>query len=196
MSTSRTTAEAERLWTISNLLSLLRLVLVIPAGITFWHAMPGTTMALFVAAAVTDVLDGHFARRFDQISELGKIVDPLADKVFVGVMVVLMLAKGVLPLWFVGAILFRDLSIFLGGLYIKRRTGEVLPSNYPGKIAVLVLSTTLLVIVAGVPKPISDGMIWLSTGLLALSFTLYLRRAAQVLRAPIEEALATARTKS
>ena len=55
---------------------------------------------------------------------------------------------------------------------------------------------TLLLIVADVPKPVSDGMIWLSTGLLALSFTLYLRRAAQVLRAPIEEALATARTKS
>jgi len=163
-------------WTLSNALSALRMVLVIPMAFTLYGGMRWVTAGICVLAAVTDFLDGYIARRNNEISDLGKILDPLADKVFVGVVVILMLLQEMLPLWFVAVVLGRDLLILVGGLLIERRTGEVLPSNYPGKIAVLVLSTTLLAIILGAPKDVVDVMMAISLGLLALSLYLYAKR--------------------
>jgi CDP-diacylglycerol--glycerol-3-phosphate 3-phosphatidyltransferase len=172
----------DRRWTFSNALSALRMVLVIPAAIALGNGMSGLAIGLFVLAAVTDVLDGYLARRLDEVSEFGKIIDPLADKVFVGVIVVQMLVMGLLPLWFVAAVLARDILILLGGIYYERRTGVVLPSNYPGKIAVVILSTTLLLIVAGVTGLTIEIFYAASLLLMAISLTLYATRAVQLLR--------------
>jgi CDP-diacylglycerol--glycerol-3-phosphate 3-phosphatidyltransferase len=163
-------------WTLSNALSAVRMVLVLPMAYTLTAGVRWATITLCILAAVTDVLDGYFARRFNEISDLGKILDPLADKVFVGVLVILMLIEGMLPLWFVAVVLGRDLVIFLGGIIIERRTGKVLPSNYPGKIAVLILSATLLVIIIGVPQIAITVMMAISLALLALSLFLYTKR--------------------
>jgi cardiolipin synthase (CMP-forming) len=173
---------ADRRWTFSNALSALRMVLVIPAAIALGNDMRGLAIGLFVLAALTDVLDGYLARRLDEVSEFGKIIDPLADKVFVGVMVVQMLVMGLLPLWFVAVVLARDILILLGGIYYERRTGVVLPSNYPGKIAVVILSTTLLLIVAGVTGLTIDIFYAASLLLMAISLTLYATRAVQLLK--------------
>lgn len=125
------------------------------------------------------MLDGWLARKRNEISDLGKILDPLADKVYVGVVVVVMLMQGMLPLWFVLVVLGRDLLILVGGILFERRTGVVLPSNYPGKIAVLVLSGTLLAIVAGASTAVTTTMGGIALLLLAISFTLYLIRVVQ-----------------
>ncbi|MCE7934379.1 MAG: CDP-alcohol phosphatidyltransferase family protein, partial [Chlorobi bacterium CHB2] len=127
-------------WTLSNGLSALRMLLVVPTWFTLASGMRLATVALFILSALTDVLDGWLARKRNEVSDLGKILDPLADKVYVGVVVVVMLLQGMLPLWFVLVVLGRDLLILVGGILFERRTGVVLPSNYPGKIAVLVLS--------------------------------------------------------
>jgi len=169
-------------WTFSNGLSALRLALAVPASLTLWASMGGVTIALFVLAALTDILDGYLARRLDEVSDLGKILDPLADKVFVAVIVVVMLLKGLLPLWFVGIVIARDLLILFGGIVVERKTGAVLPSNYPGKIAVLVLSTTLLLIVADAGWTTVRVMEGLSLALLALSFVLYAVRGVRAFR--------------
>lgn len=137
------------------------------------------TIALFILSALTDVLDGWLARKRNEISDLGKILDPLADKVYVGVVVVVMLMQEMLPLWFVLVVLGRDLLILVGGILFERRTGVVLPSNYPGKIAVLVLSATLLAIVAGASTVVTTTMGASALLLLAISFTLYLARVVQ-----------------
>jgi CDP-diacylglycerol--glycerol-3-phosphate 3-phosphatidyltransferase len=166
-------------WTISNALSALRIVLVIPAVLAINADMRMLAIGLFVLAAVTDMLDGYLARRLHEISDLGKILDPLADKIFVGAIVVQLLLRHELPLWFVAVVLGRDLLILLGGIYIERRTGVVLPSNYPGKIAVLTLSLTLLLVVAGIgPTPL-NVMIAINLLLLAVSIVLYAKRAVE-----------------
>jgi CDP-diacylglycerol--glycerol-3-phosphate 3-phosphatidyltransferase len=164
-------------WTLSNALSALRMVLVLPMAYTLIAGMRWATVVICVLAAVTDVLDGYIARRNNEISDLGKILDPLADKVFVGVLVILLLIKAMLPLWFVAVVLGRDLLILAGGLLVERRTGAVLPSNYPGKIAVLVLSTTLLLIIIGTAPIVITVMMTASLVLLAISLVLYATRA-------------------
>jgi CDP-diacylglycerol--glycerol-3-phosphate 3-phosphatidyltransferase len=169
-------------WTISNALSALRIVLVVPAALALDAGMRELTIGLFLLAALTDVLDGYLARRLHEISDLGKILDPLADKVFVGVIVVQLLLMRALPLWFVAVVLARDLLILLGGIYFERRTGVVLPSNYPGKGAVVVLSTTLLLVVAGIGHDAIVVLMGITLLLLAISMFLYTKRVVEMLR--------------
>ncbi|MBS1911933.1 MAG: CDP-alcohol phosphatidyltransferase family protein [Bacteroidetes bacterium] len=167
-------------WTLSNALSALRIVLVIPMVLAIGSDMRVLAAVVCVAAAATDVLDGYLARKWNEISDLGKILDPLADKVFVGVLVVLLLLHHMLAPWVVIAVLARDLAIFLGGIVVERRTRQVLPSNYPGKIAVLSLSTTLFMIILAADATAVQIMLWISLALLALSFVLYVQRAVSV----------------
>jgi len=93
---------------------------------------------------LTDILDGYFARKRNEISELGKIIDPLADKISVITITFLLLLKGILPLWFFIVILSRDLIILLGGLYIKKKYEVILQSNWTGKLTVFIIGFTLL----------------------------------------------------
>jgi CDP-diacylglycerol--glycerol-3-phosphate 3-phosphatidyltransferase len=93
---------------------------------------------------LTDILDGYFARKRNEISELGKIIDPLADKISVITITFLLLLKGILPLWFFIVILSRDLIILLGGLYIKKKYEVILQSNWIGKLTVFIIGFTLL----------------------------------------------------
>jgi CDP-diacylglycerol--glycerol-3-phosphate 3-phosphatidyltransferase len=169
-------------WTLSNALSAFRIVLALPAAYTLVNDMRWATVALCLAAAVTDVLDGYIARRFNEISDLGKILDPLADKVFVAMLVILLLVQGALPLWFVLVVLGRDILILGGGLVVERRFGVVLPSNYPGKAAVVALSTMLLMVVIGVAPLLIDVMMALSLLLLGISLYLYGKRAFDMAR--------------
>ncbi len=171
-------------WTLSNALSALRMVLVLPVWFFLANDMRIASAAVCVLAAVTDVLDGYLARRRNEVSDLGKILDPLADKVFVGVAVVMLLVKGMLAPWIVAVVLGRDVLILVGGILVERRTGRVLPSNYPGKIAVLVLSTTLLLIILNVAQTVIDAMMAASLGLLAISLCIYAARGVREFRAP------------
>jgi hypothetical protein len=79
-------------------------------------------------------------------------------------------------------VLARDLLIFIGGLYVERRTGIVLPSLYIGKAAVVSLSLQMLLLLAGVTGIVYDVFLYLTLALLLASFVVYLQRAARVVR--------------
>ena len=126
-------------WTIPNALSLLRLLLPIPFAYVMTAGVPDAkwwAVGIIVLGVITDKLDGDIARWLHCESEWGRILDPLADKVAVGVIALTLLWLGLVPAWFVVLLLARDLLILAGGLYIRKRTGEVLPSNVAGKWAV------------------------------------------------------------
>ena len=92
---------------------------------------------------VSDLLDGYFARSRNEISELGKIIDPLADKLTVITLVVILLFKGIIPLWFVIITVLRDAVILAGGLYLSSKKNIVLQSNWTGKIAVFLIGSAI-----------------------------------------------------
>lgn len=132
---------------ISNLLSLSRFVLLIL--IVFFLTSHVGSRYLFASFLIiimwlTDVLDGYFARTRNEVSELGKIIDPLADKVSVITISLIMLITGIIPLWFFLVIMSRDIIILSGGLYIKQKKRIVLQSNIIGKITAFVIGFTLL----------------------------------------------------
>ncbi len=115
------------------------MLLAVPMGFVLWYDDKALTLLVFAIAIATDLLDGYLARRLNQISDFGKIIDPLADKVFVSVVAVLLALQERIPLWFLLAIVARDAIILAGGVYAQKKTGIVLPSNYVGKFAVIAM---------------------------------------------------------
>lgn len=93
---------------------------------------------------ITDIADGFIARRFNMVSELGKIIDPLADKISVAVIALFAFYHGLLPLWFLVLIISRDILILFFGLLLKKKKAKVLMSNFPGKAAVFSIGLILL----------------------------------------------------
>ncbi len=136
--------------TKSNILSLIRLFLAIPFWFLIDNLQDGQiryiTIGLCITAAATDILDGFLARKFDEVTEFGKIIDPLADKVVVGMIVFKLFLNGYIKPYYFIMIISRDLLIFLGGTIISRKIGRVLPSNMLGKITVIIISIVILLI--------------------------------------------------
>ncbi len=131
--------------TISNLLSSSRFVLVLPSVYFLWTHQITLLLVTIVIAALTDIFDGFFARKRNEITELGKIIDPLADKVYVGAMTIGLYVLEYIPLWFFCVILGRDFLILLGSYYVTKKTNKTLMSNYIGKATVILISITLIV---------------------------------------------------
>lgn len=176
-----------RFWTIPNALSLGRLLLVGPITYLVW--IDGSLRGLFalvMLAVLTDWLDGTIARWSHTVSAWGKVLDPLADKVG-GVLITLALvfrtAEPTLPLWFLGVVLARDLSIVAGGLYMARRTGRIAVSAWMGKAAVAWLALTVLAAILKADPPVFQFCLWMTTAMMVISFGVYLVRFVRVLRA-------------
>lgn len=134
--------------TIPNLFSLSRIFLT---PFVAWFLAQDTPQAtllcigLFIIAAITDFLDGYTARTRNEISRLGVALDPIADKLFAGIVVILLIFHRDLPVWLAAVILGRDLVIMAAGAALLRGRTISLPSNLTGKytfsaIAVLLAS--------------------------------------------------------
>ena len=93
---------------------------------------------------LTDILDGYFARSRNEVSEIGKIIDPVADKTSIITISMIMVITGIIPLWFFLVIMSRDILILSGGLYVKKKKGIILQSNITGKLTVFIIGFTLL----------------------------------------------------
>jgi CDP-diacylglycerol--glycerol-3-phosphate 3-phosphatidyltransferase len=177
------------IFTPSNLISIMRAMFVLPAIFCIMAQLYFLVAAIFIAAVITDLLDGLIARKTNTVTEIGKIVDPLADKIFIGLVVITMAAYDLIPIWFIAIILGRDLVILAGGWWAKKKLGIVLPSNYPGKIAVITISLTLFFIIirAGISGNTSGFLQvivyleWMSVALMAISLWVYGKRLAGLL---------------
>ena len=129
---------------IPNLISMSRFILL---GITLYYLINDNflmTCIFIVLIWFSDLLDGYWARSRDQITEFGKIIDPLADKVSVISLVIVLLLKGIIPLWYVIITVMRDAVILVGGLYLSSKKNIVLQSNWAGKIAVFSIGAAIL----------------------------------------------------
>jgi cardiolipin synthase (CMP-forming) len=101
---------------LPNLLCVLRMLLVYPTALGILEGRYGTVLVLFVLAAFTDGVDGFLARRFGWTTELGRILDPLADKLLMVGMFLCMSVAGLVPWWLTALVLLRDLVIVSGAI--------------------------------------------------------------------------------
>ena len=121
-------------WTIPNVLTMIRLVLVPVFVVLFFNGHRKASLAVFIAASLTDMLDGFLARKLNQITDFGKLFDPLADKLMVLSAMVCMGIAGIFPWAAIIIVACKELLMVLGGLFMLSRD-VVVYSNYVGKTA-------------------------------------------------------------
>ena len=146
--------------TVPNLLSLIRILLIPVFGVLFYNGEALWAVVVLVLSGLTDLFDGKIARRFNQISELGKILDPVADKltqITIAVVIFLVLDKSQDPTmqwfkWVFLFFLFKELVMILGGavmLAIGLRPGA---AEIYGKVATFVFYGVMVVVLAFGPE--------------------------------------------
>ena len=104
---------------LPNLICLFRLLLIWPIAVTLHRGQHLAVLGLFIVAAVSDGLDGYLAKRFNWTSELGKFLDPLADKLLLVTVFVQSAWLGLVPWWLAAAVVARDVMIGLGALIFR-----------------------------------------------------------------------------
>ncbi len=174
-----------RFLTVSNILSILRVLLTVPFAIVMLSGNPWARLwggIIMVLAALTDKYDGILARKYGQTTEWGKILDPLADKVGLAVVAIVLLILGNIPVWFLVVLLLRDILIFSGGMYLRSQRGIVLQSNEVGKWTVGIVSLALFLMVLNAQSVLVEIFMWTGTLLLVLSFVFYVRRFLDVIK--------------
>lgn len=175
-----------KFWTIANALSLARLILVVP--ITYLVLQDGPLvwlMGLIVLAAVTDFFDGRLARWSHTVSDWGKVLDPLADKVAAAMITMALVFREPepnLPLWLLVLLLARDATIVAGGVLLARRRGQVVMSIWVGKLAVTMLALTVVAALLHADQPVLDACVWITAALLVYSYLRYLWRFIRLMR--------------
>lgn len=148
---------------------LVPFILLIKNQENYWF------LALAFIAMATDWMDGYFARKWNQVSELGKILDPLADKInTAGVVIALYLYQS-FPLWIAVMIITRDLLIALGALFIFKKHKLITSSNIPGKVAVFFIAISVLFFVLHL-HVLFEIALYISIVLIILSITSYLKK--------------------
>ena len=121
-------------WTIPNVLTILRIILIPVFVVLFFKGQKIAALCVFCAASLTDMLDGYLARKLNQITDFGKLFDPLADKLMVLTAMICQTFWGPLPLIAVLIVAAKELMMVLGGVFMLSR-GVVVYSNYYGKAA-------------------------------------------------------------
>jgi cardiolipin synthase len=181
-----------RVWTIPNLISFARLVGVPLFLYLFLVARAdGWAVAVLAIGGTTDWVDGYAARRLNQVSKLGALLDPLADRLYILATLFAFTARGVVPWAFTAALLLRE-AVLVATLPVLRRHGYgPLPVHYLGKTATFILLFAFPVLllaeaspaVAPVVHPAGWALAWWGIVLYWIAGLFYLYQVVGIARA-------------
>lgn len=137
-------------WTIPNALSALRLLGV---PFFFWLIVgpenDEIALVILIISAFTDWLDGYLARKLNQFSRLGELLDPLADRLYVIAALAALYIRDLLPLWVVAVLILRDVAMSILLIFLKRFGITGVPVHFVGKAATMNLLYALPLILLG-----------------------------------------------
>jgi CDP-diacylglycerol--glycerol-3-phosphate 3-phosphatidyltransferase len=160
----------DRVWTVPNALSLLRLLGV---PVFLWLLLgpeaDGWAVAILMVSGFTDWLDGKLARWLDQSSKLGALLDPAADRLYIVSTLIALALREIVPVWLVAVLVGRELVLGVALLVLRRHGYPPLQVHYLGKAA------TLLLLYAFPGLLLADGTGWLATAIepFAWAFTIW-----------------------
>lgn len=153
--------------TVPNALSALRILLVPVFLVLVLLERDLAALIVIVVSSVSDFLDGIIARRFGQITRLGQLLDPAADRLFIFAAVIALAVREVVPWWIVAVIVGRDLLLAGLGVVLARHGYGPLPVHHLGKVATFALFYALPLLVLGQAFPslqvVSDPLGWAFT---------------------------------
>ncbi len=155
---------------LPNLITLIRILAVVPITVCLLHHQLVTTLALFALAAASDALDGFLAKRFGWQSVLGSILDPIADKLLLATVFIALAVLDLVPLWLMAVALARDLIIVAGAAAYRWVIGPLTAQpSVVSKFNTLCQAAFLLCVVAR--AAFSQPPSWVEAGLGALTFS-------------------------
>jgi len=178
------------LWNIANILTMVRLLLV-PGfvALMLWEGghdpvWRSFAWAAFTVAMITDLFDGELARRYNLVTDFGKIADPIADKAIMGTALACLSALGDLSWWVTGVILFRELGITAMRFWVIRH--GVIPASRGGKLKTLAQGVAVGMYVLVLTGPLATMRWWVMALAVALTVVTgldYVRQAVVLRRA-------------
>lgn len=173
-----------------NKLTILRVILI-PFFVLFLLTDLGgeysnyIALAIFAAASLTDLLDGKIARKYHLVTNFGKFMDPLADKLLVCSALICFVEMGILPAWMVIIIISREF-IISGFRLVASDNGVVIAASYWGKFKTVSQMAMTLLLIADIPyRPfeiLEQVLIWLALALTVISLIDYMRKNIDVLK--------------
>ena len=168
----------DRIMTLANAISISRIFLAIPLVLIFEdiaHGMTGKlwqAFALIIIIVLTDFLDGYVARKAGEITNFGKLIDPVADKVCMMVVLIYLIISNKLPfLLFFLTLAIRDIFLIIIGVYLMFSQEEVFQSNKSGKWFIGISSLMMVLFLLKDPLNIPNLILWSSYLISTLLFT-------------------------
>jgi cardiolipin synthase len=144
---------SSRIFTIPNVLTFVRLALVPVFLVLIIVGEDVLALVVLVVSSATDFLDGVLARRLDQVSRLGQLLDPAADRLFIFATVIGLAVRGIVPWWLVSIIVGRDVLLLVLGVILANFGYGPLPVHHLGKIATFCLFYAFPILLIGQAFP-------------------------------------------
>jgi CDP-diacylglycerol--glycerol-3-phosphate 3-phosphatidyltransferase len=163
-------------WNLPNVITVVRILL---APVFFWMLLADNgaddplryaAAALFIVAIATDGIDGHIARSRNQVTDLGKLLDPIADKVLTGAALVGLSILGELPWWVTAIILVREVGITIFRFAVL--SDRVIPASRGGKLKTLAQSIAISLALVPFPALLGDWFDWVNIVTMSIAFVL------------------------
>ena len=178
----------QKIWNVPNVLTMIRMALI-PVFWVLFFTEGGRywALAVYVIASLTDLADGYIARKYNLITDFGKLMDPLADKLMVISMMLAWVIAGVLPVLPLAILLLKELLMVIGGAVMLKKK-IVVYAEKMGKYAQLVVVLTLVAcffheFFASIGVPVHLILIWLGVAMALCALGFYAGRAVQRIRA-------------
>lgn len=167
----------KQLWTIPNILGYLRIALIPVIVLSYLNDKLAYAFAALALSAFSDAIDGFIARKFNQVTDLGKVLDPIADKLTEAAVIVCVATRHrpVMILFFMLAV--KELCMTLMGMKTIKVTGGVFSAKWYGKVctACLYLSMALIVLIPSIPKAVVELLVVLCAASIVMALLMYAR---------------------
>ena len=141
----------------ANKLTMLRVVLI-PVYLILWHIDAAwsiyAALAVFVAASLTDLLDGYIARHYNQVTDFGKFMDPLADKCLVTAAMLWFVEVGQMPAWALLIVIIREFAVS-GLRMVAADKGRVIAAGWSGKVKTAATMVCIVLMLLPIPQPVN-----------------------------------------
>ena len=167
---------SDRVVTVSNLLSLFRALLSLPIVWALETDRMQAVAVMVALAVLSDFLDGYLARRAGEITHVGKLLDPIADKIIMMAVMIYLIFDPArrFPISFFVLLGIRDITLSNVATYLMDRQAKVFESNVPGKWFIFITTFAIILYIANLTA-LGRGVLLVATGLMLVSWYLYLR---------------------
>ena len=130
---------SDRVLTIPNAISALRIVLIVVFAALLAAGIDGWAIAALAVAGFSDFFDGYLARRWNQVTKLGRVLDPTADRLLTVAVVLGLALRGIIPWWLLAVLFARDIAVGIALLYARRHSVDAPQVTMIGKWATALL---------------------------------------------------------